>query len=163
MTSANSSDTAELSPILAPLCSVFRRFLKAQSLRYTRERADVLIAVMEVEGLFDADSLLLRLRGEGKDVSKATVYRTLRLLQDAGIITPFMLLDAKVTHYQLVYGRDPSDYIVCVKTGRFEPLDCGDVVGLRDSIATSMGWKTVGHRFVIYGVSPEAASDDSRD
>jgi Fur family ferric uptake transcriptional regulator len=118
---------------------------------------------MEVEGLFDADSLLLRLRGEGKDVSKATVYRTLRLLQDAGIITPFMLLDAKVTHYQLVYGRDPSDYIVCVKTGRFEPLDCGDVVGLRDSIATSMGWKTVGHRFVIYGVSPGAASDDSRD
>ena len=123
----------------------------------------MLIAVMEADGLFDADSLLLRLRDEGKDVSKATIYRTLRLLQDAGIITPFMLLDAKVTHYQLVYGRDPSDYIVCVKTGRFKALDCGDVVEFRNSIATSMGWEPVGHRFVIYGVAPEASSDESRD
>lgn len=157
------TDTPDMPPILAPLCAVFRRYLKSCSLRYTSERADVLAAVMDTEGLFDADSLLMDMRADGKDVSKATVYRTLRLLQDAGIVTPFMLLDAKVTHYQLVYGRDPSDYMVCVQTGALIPLQCDEVVQLRDRLASERGWTTVGHRFVIYGVSPNAASLDSPD
>ncbi len=162
MEPVHATDTPEPPPILAPLCSVFRRYLKAQSLRYTAERADILAAVMETEGLFDADSLLMDMRRqESSDVSKATVYRTLRLLQDAGIIMPFMLLDAKVTHYQLAYGREPSDYIVCMQTGRFEPLDCDEVVQLRNRLAAELGWKAVGHRFVIYGVAPDADSDSN--
>jgi len=163
MDSANLTDTSNIPQILAPLCAVFRRYLKSCSLRYTSERADVLAAVMETEGLFDADSLLMEMRSEHKNVSKSTVYRTLRLLQDAGIVTPFMLLDAKITHYQLVYGREPSDYMVCVKTGKLMPLQCDDVVALREGIAADAGWETVGHRFVIYAVSPEAASDKSLD
>jgi len=150
-------------PILAPLCAVFRRYLKSASLRYTGERADVLATVMEADGLFDADSLLMDMHNAGKEVSKATVYRTLRLLQDAGIVTPFMLLDAKVTHYQLVYGRDPCDYMVCVQTGELVPLQCDEVVMLRERLALEHGWTTVGHRFVIYGTSPQAASAASRD
>ena len=108
--------------------------------------------------LFDADGLLMLLRAGGKDVSKATVYRTLRLLQDAGIITPFMLLGAQITHYQLAYGRDPADYLVCVQTGRIERVDSKDVVRLRDAIAADRGWQVAGHRFVIYGVAPDDAS-----
>jgi len=147
--------TPEFPPILAPLCAVFRRYLKSCSLRYTPERADVLAAVMETDDLFDADSLLESMWADGANVSKATVYRTLRLLQDAGILTPFMLLDAKVTHYQLAYGRDPKDYLVCVRTGRFEPLGSDEVVRLRDRLAVERGWDVIGHRFVIYGTSPE--------
>ncbi len=162
MDSANLTDTSNIPQILAPLCAVFRRYLKSCSLRYTSERADVLAAVMDMDDLFDADSLLMKMRGDGKDVSKATVYRTLRLLQDAGIVTPFMLLDAKVTHYQLAYGRDPSDYMVCVQTGELVPLQCDEVVQLRERLAEQMGWTTVGHRFVIYGVSPAASNEDSR-
>ena len=136
--------TIDVPPILAPICAVFRRHLKSCSLRYTSERAEVLAAVMDTEGLFDADSLLMEMRSEHKNVSKSTVYRTLRLLQDAGIVAPFMLLDAKITHYQLVYGREPSDYMVCVKTGKLMPLQCDDVVALREGIAADAGWETVG-------------------
>ena len=162
MESNEVSATTDIPPILAPLCAVFRRYLKSVSLRYTGERADVLATVMEADGLFDADSLLMDMRNAGKDVSKATVYRTLRLLQDAGIVTPFMLLDAKVTHYQLVYGREPCDYMVCVQTGELVPLQCDEVVVLRERLAKERGWTTVGHRFVIYGVSPAAAKEENR-
>lgn len=110
---------------------------------------------MDSEDLFDADALLDRMRADGANVSKATVYRTLRLLQDAGILTPFMLLDAKVTHYQLAYGRTPKDYLVCVRTGRFEAINSDEVVALRDRLADERGWEVSGHRFVIYGASPE--------
>ena len=71
----------------APLCAVFRRFLKSRDLKYTQERADVLDAIVARDGAFEAEELLLELRARGHDVSKATVYRTIRLLLDAGIIT----------------------------------------------------------------------------
>ena len=61
----------------APLCSVFRRFLKSRDLKYTQERADVLDAIIARDGSFEAEELLLDLRARGHDVSKATVYRCL--------------------------------------------------------------------------------------
>ncbi|MHC4828510.1 MAG: Fur family transcriptional regulator, partial [Planctomycetota bacterium] len=78
----------------APLCAIFRRFLKSQRLKYTPERADVLEAIIERDGVFEVDQLLMDMRGRGHRVSKATIYRTVKLLQDAGIITQ-ALFDSK--------------------------------------------------------------------
>ncbi len=163
MDSTELNTTLDIPQILVPICAVFRRYLKSCSLRYTSERAEILAAVMSINGLFDADSLLMNMRAANNNVSKATVYRTIHLLQDAGIVTPFMLLDAKVTHYQLVYGREPSDYMFCVQTGTLLSVQSDEVVALRDRIAADAGWDTVSHRFVIYGISPQAASDKSLD
>ncbi|MBY0461452.1 MAG: hypothetical protein K2V38_29395 [Gemmataceae bacterium] len=46
----------------APLCSVFRRFLKSHDLKYTQERADILDAIIARDGAFEAEELLLDLR-----------------------------------------------------------------------------------------------------
>ena len=73
--------TGELE-IMEPLCAVFRRKLKAEGLKYTPERARVLDAIVRREGLFEAEGLIASLRGAGQRVSKATVYRTIRLLPD---------------------------------------------------------------------------------
>jgi len=157
----DSKETGDTIEILAPLCSVFRRFLKERDLRYTQERADVLDAVMATEGLFEAEGLLGQLRERTRhNVSKATVYRTLRLLQEAGIITP-TLIDPKQTHYQLVYGRTPADTLICMETGSHIDLRDPAIATLRDRLAAEHGWTVKGHRFVIYGISPEV--DDTPD
>ena len=149
--------------ILAPLCSVFRRFLKERNLRYTQERADVLDAVMATDGLFEAEGLLAEVRARSAHtVSKATVYRTLRLLQEAGIITP-TLIDPKQTHYQLVYGRTPADTLVCMETGQHVPLRSAEIEALRNKLAEEYGWTVTGHRFVIYGISPDASTNTRPD
>lgn len=163
MTPSPAPDSSSLQPILAPLCSVFRRYLKSQDLRYTTERADILEAVMNCEDLFEADSLMASMREAGSDVSKATVYRTLRLLQEAGIITPIMFLDAKQTHYQLAYGREPADFLVCTHTGAIKQVHSDAIIGLRERLAAEVGWSAVGHRFVIYGVSPDANAEARSD
>lgn len=161
---SEASDSIKHTPafeVLAPLCSVFRRFLKERNLRYTQERADVLDAVMAEDGLFEAEGLLEQLRQRSShNVSKATVYRTLRLLQEAAIITP-TLVDPKQTHYQLVYGREPADLLICMETGLHESLRDERITALRDALAAEAGWSVTGHRFVIYGASPGAASDTS--
>ena len=66
---------------MAPLCAIFRRHLKEQDLKYTPERADILNAIIGQDGVFEADTLMQSMRDRGQRVSKATVYRTLKLIQ----------------------------------------------------------------------------------
>ena len=141
-------------PAMAPLCSVFRRFLRTKGLKYTVERADVLDAIIARDGLFEVEELLLSMRQRGHRVSKATLYRTIKLLQDAGIITQ-ALFDSKQAHYQLIYGKEPRDYMVCMKTGRLVEFQSAELTALRDRICRQLGWSPVGHKFQIYAVSPE--------
>lgn len=139
---------------MAPLCSVFRRYLRSLNLKYTSERADMLNAVMEQDGLFEADSLMDSMRQGGHRVSKATLYRTVKLLREAGIIQE-VLIDGKQSHYQLIYGRKPIDALVCMRSGNRIEFNSEEVTQLRDVICENYGWEPVGHRFVIYALSPE--------
>ncbi|MHC4991721.1 MAG: Fur family transcriptional regulator [Planctomycetota bacterium] len=148
---------------MAPLCAVFRRFLHTQQLKYTPERADILNAIIERDDVFEAEELLLDMRDRGHRVSKATIYRTIKLLQDAGIITQ-ALFDARQSHYRLIYGRAPRDYIVCMKTGEHIEFSNHELIELRDRICRERGWDPVGHRFQIYAISPAGrAMPDEND
>tara|TARA_B100000674_G_scaffold458610_1_gene435025 strand:+ start:255 stop:689 length:435 start_codon:yes stop_codon:yes gene_type:complete len=144
---------------MAPLCAIFRRHLKEQNLKYTPERADILNAILEADDVFEADSLMQRMQDQGQRVSKATVYRTLKLLQEAGIINQ-ALFDAKQSHYQLVYGRQPSDYMVCVQTGKYIRISSDELMEIRNRICREYGWEPVGHRFQVYGIAPNDPADD---
>ena len=139
---------------MAPLCAVFRRFLKSKDLKYTPERADILNAIIERDGVFEVEQLMHEMRSAGHRVSKATTYRTIKLLQEAGIITQ-ALFDSKQSHYQLIYGRQPRDYMVCMKTGRSIEFASDELISLRARICREHGWEPVGHRFQIYALSPE--------
>ena len=78
--------------VMAPLCSVFRRYLRSQDLKYTPERADILNAITEQDGLFEAETLMDSMRGDDHRVSKATLYRTVKLLREAGIIQEVLIV-----------------------------------------------------------------------
>lgn len=137
--------------IVQPLCSIFRRFLKKRGLKFTAERAMILDAVLVKDGLFEADQLMLEMRQDGHKVSKATIYRTLKHLVEAGIIRE-VLLDSKQAHYQMVYGKKPSDHLVDMETEEVIEFHSPELVALRERIAREHGREAVGHRLLIYTV-----------
>lgn len=156
--------------VMVPLCSVFRRYLKSLDLKYTTERADILDAVMRLDRVFEADELLKPTSGvaggkasggksaAGKPrvssrVSKATVYRTLKLLVEAGILAELQL-DRERTHYQLVYGKPPSDFAICVQSGQRVEFTNPRVGKLCDELLRELGWQPLGHRLQLYGIAP---------
>lgn len=142
-------------PPTAPLCSVFRRHLKSLDLKYTQERADILAAVTAREGFFEPETLFLEMTRAGHRVSRATIYRTLRLLQDCGIIVP-ALVDAKQTRYELAYGRRPRNLLICVRSGRVIEFESPELASLRDEICRRHGFSPIGHRVMVYGVADTA-------
>jgi len=143
---ASASDEIE---IVEPLCAVFRRHLREAGFKYTPERAHILDTIIEFDGLFEAETLLEKVRGGGFRVSKATVYRTLKLLEDAGIIEriPFA---REQSHYQLVYGRNPGAILVNLDSGDVEVIDLPELATLRDRLCRERGLTAEGHRLQIF-------------
>ncbi|MFO0894601.1 MAG: transcriptional repressor [Phycisphaerales bacterium] len=144
-----------------PLCSVFRRHLRSLDLKYTQERADILAAVMSREGSFDPDELGAEMRRGGHDASRATIYRTLRLLQDAGIIVPVPASDSAQTRYEVAWGRTPRNTIVCARTGETIDFDSPALIALRDEMCRRHGMSAVGHRFMVYAVPRSSSASAS--
>src|SRR5688572_17686822 len=100
-----------------PVCAIFRRYLHGQKLKFTPERAMMLDAVLRKEGLFEPETLVEDLKKLGHRVSRATVYRTLAHLQDAGILKQ-VFFDNRQSYYEVIAGRATNDYLICVSTGR---------------------------------------------
>lgn len=138
-----------------PPCAVFRRFLRSRGLKYTTERAEILDRVLAFDGHFEVDELVRSMQDRRRNVSKATVYRTIKLLQEAAIVAP-ALHDGKQIRYQLAHGQAPRDWMICVRTGRTLDFSAPELVDLRDRICRQLGWDPVGHRLEIYANSPEA-------
>ncbi len=138
-----------------PVCALFRRYLHGQRLKFTPERAMILDSALQKTGLFDAEQLLADLNHRGHRASRATVYRTLTHLQDAGILKP-VFFDNKQSYYEVIAGRTTHDYLICVETGRVIEFDSDRLKKLRDEICREHGFEAISHQFHIYGVGPQA-------
>jgi len=149
------STTSTDDNLILPICAIFRRFLKRQGLKFTNERALILDAVLNQEGVFEADQLLNQMRDDGHRVSKATIYRTLKHLLEAKIIDE-VLIDSKYAHYELSIGRPAQGHLVCIETGRVVEIPAAWLEALRDKICKEHDFEPVSYRLVIYGISPEA-------
>src|SRR5947208_3532813 len=142
-----------------PVCAVFRRYLHQSKLKFTPERAMILDAVLRKEGLFEPEGLIDYLKSLGHRVSRATVYRTLNHLQDAGILKQ-VFFDNKQSYYEVIAGRQGHDYLICVATGKVIEFNSDKLKQLRDEICRQHGFTPLSHRFQILGLSPEAQAPD---
>lgn len=147
---------------IIPLCAVFRRHLRQAGQKFTSERAQVLDAIIQINRVFEPDELRNAMRERGLKVSKATIYRTLRLLVDAELVEQIPI-NPKQIHYRLAYGEPPQDQMVCVATGRVVHFSAPELLTLRQRIAAEFGWSAVGHRFQIFALSEDADADADPD
>src|SRR5688572_7724657 len=137
-----------------PVCAVFRRYLHGKKLKFTPERAMILDAVLRKTGLFEAEQLIRDLEKLGHEVSRATAYRTLKNLLDAGILKQ-VFFDNKVSYYEVIVGGQANDYLICVASGKVIEFSSERLRKLRDEICQEHGFEPVSHQFHIFGLSPE--------
>lgn len=120
----------------------------------------ILDAVLRKTGLFEAEQLARDLRDLGHRVSRATAYRTLAHLQDAGIVKQ-IFFDNKQSYYDVTVGRQAYDYLICVTTGKVIEFSSKKLKKLRDEICRQHGFTPLSHHFHVYGLSPEAEQKKS--
>lgn len=94
-------------------------YLREKKLRPTRERFLLLDEIMRTNGHFDADELFATLNGKNLKASRATVYNTLDLLVDCGLISKYRF-DESHSRYEKAFGKPRHDHLIC--------LECGDII-----------------------------------
>jgi len=141
--------------LIMPVCSIFRRYIRRRGLKFTPERARILDVVLSQEGVFEPDDLYEQMRKVGHRVSKPTIYRALKHLVDAKIVTE-VLIDSRQSHYQLIFGREPKAHLVCMDNGKITEFPAHQLTELAQQVCLDNGLDYAGHQLVVYGVDPDA-------
>lgn len=111
----------------------------------------ILDAVLRRDGLFEAEQLVADVKGLGHHASRATIYRTLAHLQDAGILKQ-VFFDNRQSYFEVIAGRASRDYLICVQTGRIIEFTSEKLRRLRDEICAEHGFEPINHQFHVFGI-----------
>lgn len=95
---------------------LFRDYLKEHQHRQTPERFMVLEEIYKADGHFDADDLFFRMKNTGYRVSRATVYNTLDLLVECGLVQKHQF-GQNQSYYERAHGYRQHDHIICQQCG----------------------------------------------
>ncbi|MCS7239954.1 MAG: transcriptional repressor [Candidatus Bipolaricaulota bacterium] len=138
---------------------VFVDFLKKEGLNVTRSRLAVLRALSGLPRHFEAIDLWAALHPR---VSPATIYRTLGLLERAGLVRKVELGEAHV-HYERAFGREDHGHLVCRVCGRVWEFPVGEARNAVEAAAANKGFNLMEIVVQGYGVCPSCqASQETR-
>ncbi len=133
----------------------FEEYLRSSSLKLTPQRRRILDCVFGTHAHFTADELYGWLREQsGKSeprVSRATVYRTLDLLQRGGFIESLDTGSSEL-RYEHTLGHQHHDHMVCLECGRIEEFHEDRIEELQAAAARSKGFHIVRHMHRLSGV-----------
>jgi len=129
---------------------IFNKFLKERGQKFTKERAAILQRIFSYHGHFDTESLYLKIRETGLKASRASVYRTLNLLCECGLIEKVTKTEHG-TIYECTFGHEHHDHMLCIGCGTIIEFYSEDLERLQENICRKQDFKGVTHTLEIRG------------
>ena len=102
----------------------------------------------------DVDELHKRVNEIDKNISIATVYRTVKLFEESGILTKHEFKGGKARYEELNEGH--HDHLIDVKTGEIIEFVDKDIEELQKKVAQKLGYKLIDHKLELYGVKKKS-------
>lgn len=106
----------------------------------------------------DVEEVYRRASTIDPNISIATVYRTVRLFEEAAILERHDFGDGRARYEQV--GDSHHDHLINVKSGRVIEFENGEIESLQREIALKYGYKLVGHRLELYAVPLSSGDQD---
>lgn len=130
--------------------TIFKEFLERKGLKLTKERRAILAEMLSFHGHFDPEEILIRLRKRGSRVSKASIYRTIHLLVENGLIEKVIKND-KHAHYEYTYGHTHHDHMICTRCGKIIEFYSPALEVLQEELCKKERFKGITHTLEIKG------------
>ena len=122
-----------------------------KGLRITDQRRVIARVISEADDHPDVETLHERAAAEDSRISIATVYRTVRLFEEAGILDRHDFGDGRARYEAVPEAH--HDHLIDVETGRVIEFVDPELEALQKIIAEKLGYRLVDHRMELYGVS----------
>jgi Fur family ferric uptake transcriptional regulator len=129
----------------------FREYLasRPRPQRYTEQQRDMVRFIFSQHNHFDADQLIDDMKRAGFAVSRATVYRTLTKLVDAGLLRRLEL--GPRMFYEHDYGYPQHEHLYCQKCGKVIEFQNPAIEAIIRDVGTQHNFHTSGHTFIVRG------------
>jgi Fur family ferric uptake transcriptional regulator len=128
---------------------VFAAYLSQNHLKRSEQREVILDTFLRSQRHLSVDDLLRLVQRRRPDIGRTTVYRTLKLLQSAGLATELVLQGQ--TRFEREYKRQHHDHFICKACGEIFEFSSDEIERIQDEIAAGIGFVIEGHRHQIYG------------
>lgn len=122
----------------------------SKGLRMTEQRRVILRVLAGSDDHPDVEELHRRAAGVDEGISIATVYRTVKLFEDAGIISRHEFRDGRSRYEQR--PDEHHDHLIDVRSGRVIEFRSEEIEELQAAIARRLGYRLVDHRLELYAV-----------
>ena len=122
----------------------FLSALKAEQLKSTTQRISIFEEVIYGEKHRECDQISKSLESKGLNISKATIYRTLDILDKYDFVRTMDIGDGKV-RYESKIDDPHHDHMICVETGKIIEFVSDEIENIQDKIAEEHGYKIIKH------------------
>ena len=129
-----------------------KKMCRDKGLRMTEQRniiADV-ITEMSTNGHPDVNEIFLNANEQDKNISIATVYRTVKLFEEYGAIEKHEFKDGR-SRYEAI-EETHHDHLIDIETGEIHEFTNDEIETIQARVASELGFKLVDHRLELYGV-----------
>ena len=130
---------------------LYREYLKSKNLKLTKPRCVILAAVFENHGHFNVDELYEQIRKKHKNVSRATIYRTIPLLIESGMIRQSLRCESKDI-YEHTYGNENHLHFICTNCGKIIETSFSKVADQIDKLAKNEGFEITEYSLAARGL-----------
>ena len=120
----------------------------AKNIRMTSQRQIIIQVIEESDDHPDVDQLYLRSVEFDNTISIATVYRTVKLLEEAGLIERLEFGDGRSRYEE---AGEHHEHLVDIETGEVHEFYNEELESLKTEIAREMGYDLIDHRLELYG------------
>ena len=123
---------------------------EAKGLRMTDQRRTIAKVLEDAEDHPDVEDLYARAVAVDPHISIATVYRTVKLFEEAGILDKLEFGDGRARYEDA--ERDHHDHLIDLQSGEVIEFVDAEIEALQERIARKLGYKLKGHKLELYGV-----------
>ena len=124
------------------------RYLEEHNLKHTQQREAILVAFLEATGHITSEEIHNRVRVSHPNIGYTTVYRTMKLLCDAGLASE-RHFEEGVTRYEIEHEH--HDHLVCLRCGKIIEFECEMIESAQQEIADRYRFRILRHRHELYG------------
>lgn len=130
----------------------------ASGLRMTEQRKTIAQVLEESADHPDVEELYSRASSIDPRISIATVYRTVKLFEESGILEKHEFGDGRA-RYETA-DRDHHDHLIDMQSGKVIEFVDPEIEALQEKIAERLGYRLKGHRLELYGVPLKRRGED---